>query len=597
MVSDKAILESRRNQNCVRLPGESLKVREPNLIVATLLISHFVLAGCSGPSSPAEVHRGAAALENVTKPNIVFIVADDLGFADIGSFGSEIKTPNIDSLAERGLLFTRFYAASACAPSRSMLLTGVDNHKTGLGNMDQFLSDNQLRQPGYEGFINDQVATLPELLRGANYHTYMVGKWHLGDAYDNSPRARGFERSFTLLNGAAGHFDDMVGPHGNRPKASYREDGELINNLPRGFYSSRFYTDKLINYIDSNQGDDKPFFAYAAYTAPHWPIHAPDEVIDKYAGTYDVGYDAIRAQRFNRIKELSLLSRESTFPSRPSFIPAWESLSTGEKRRAAREMEAYAAMVDELDANIGRLIGYLEASDLLENTLIVFLSDNGSDAFSLTNAPDALLRHANAFDNSLNNIGRRNSFSFIGPKWAHVGEAPFRLYKLMSTEGGIRVPAIISYPALGTARGINNTNISVMDVVPTVLELAGVEHPDHYRGKSVHKPDGRSLVPVLTGQQRQVRDDDDIIGYEFLGRRAVIKGNWKILYLPAPIGTGSWELFNLQNDPGEQRDLSEKEPDKLAELISDWARYQEDFGVVLPPPGPVILRSIPLPDR
>jgi arylsulfatase A-like enzyme len=568
----------------------------------SVLITHLallvLLGACAESTTTAKNEEPVPAQLVGKQPNILFIVADDLGFADISRLGSEIQTPNIDAIADNGILFTRFYAASMCAPTRSMLLTGVDNHRAGLGNMAELLKDNQRGHPGYEGYLNDRVATLPELLKTSNYHTYMVGKWHLGYAHNQSPRARGFDRSFVLLDGGASHFEDMAGITTHQAAANYREDGELLDSLPQGFYSSRTYTNKLISHIESNMGDGKPFFAYAAYTAPHWPIQAPDDVLEKYAGTYDAGYDRIRAERFKKIKELNLIPRKSTYPERAASVPPWDSLSPDEKAIAARQMEVYAAMVDDLDTNIGRLLTFLREQGELQNTVIVFLSDNGSDSFSLTKAPEAIAERARSSDNAMENIGRINSFEFIGPKWANVGEAPFRLYKTMPTEGGIRVPAAIWYPALETARGkINTSSATVMDLVPTVLELAGIQHLGQHMGREVFKPDGRSLVPILSGTQAAVRGKDDPIGIELIGRRALIKGDWKILRIPRPAGTDKWELFDLGSDIGEQVNLAEKMPGKLAELILDWEAYQAGVGLVLPTPGPLVVNPTPYPDH
>lgn len=539
----------------------------------------------------------------VTKqPNVLFIVADDLGYTDIGSFGSEIETPNIDNLAAEGVRFSRFYAASMCAPTRAMLLTGADNHVTGMGNMAEFLSANQMGNPGYDGHLNRQVLTLPELLSENGYHTYMVGKWHLGYEYDQSPRARGFQRSMALLGGGASHWDDMGGTDIYHTKSSYREDGELLKELPQGFYSTHSYTDKLISYIESNREDGQPFFAYAAYTSPHWPLHAPDDVRDRYTGVYDEGYDSIRAKRYQSIKELGLIPEDVPYPVRPEFIAPWESLSDDEKTYAARAMEVYAAMVFDLDRNIGRLISYLEENHLMENTMVVFMSDNGSDAFSTETGPAAIRQFAAQHDNSLENMGKRNSFNFIGPKWAHVGEAPFRLYKMMATEGGIRVPAIISYPGLVSDKTgsshqqsrINASVASVTDLVPTVLDLAGIEFPDE---PNRIKPTGRSLVPILRGESALVRNENDVVGAELIGRRAIIKGDWKIINMPAPAGSGEWELFNLETDPGEQIDLAASMPEKLAELVADWDQYVIENGVILPPAGPLKINHMTSPTR
>ena len=531
----------------------------------------------------------SAEIEKYKKPNVLLIVADDLGFTDISSFGSEIQTPNIDAIARFGMRFSRFYTGSMCAPTRAMLMTGADHHLTGMGNMAEFLTESQRGNPGYEGYLNKRTVILPELLVKQGYHAYMTGKWHLGYEHDQSPRARGFERSFALLNGAGSHYQDMRGTDIDRPKASYREDGELIDALPKGFYSSRSYTDKLIDYIESNRTDGRPFFAYAAYTSPHWPLQAPDDIRDKYVGIYDEGYDDIRAERYRAVKRLGLIPEQASIPVRPSFVPPWDSLTETEKRIAAREMEVYAAMVSDLDRNIGRLINYLKKNDLFENTLVVFMSDNGSDALSLTSAPPAIAQQAAKHNNSLANMGKPNSFNFIGPKWAHVGEAPFRLYKKMSTEGGIRVPAIISFPGKKAVKKqgmqINRSVVSVMDLLPTILELADIEFAENVKDSRIIKPMGRSLIPILSGKQATIRSEKDVLGFELLGRRAIVKGRWKILLLPEPTGSGKWQLFDLETDPGEQVDLAEAKPYKLSELIKDWDNYVATNNVILPLPS------------
>lgn len=544
-----------------------------------------VVASCARGKNSTDT-ESTPNLHETKRPNFLFIVADDLGYSDISRLGSEINTPNLDTIADNGILFTRFYAASMCAPTRAMLLTGVDHHRTGLGNMADLMSDNQLGQPGYEGYLNRRVATISEILRQSDYHTYMVGKWHLGHSQSQGPAARGFERSFILVDGGASHFADMNGATAFHPKATYREDGKVLTQLPEGFYSTRFYTDKLIEFIGSNLEDERPFFAYAAYTAPHWPLQAPDDIRGKYAGVYDKGYDYFRERRFKRMIELGLVPALASYPERSASAPLWDELTLQQQELAARRMEIYAAMIDDLDQNVGRLIDFLREKGQLENTVVVFLSDNGADGFSLEKAPGHIADHANSFDNSIENIGKQHSFSFTGPEWADVSEAPFRLYKTFTTEGGVRVPAAIWFPALSKNGGrVNGHNASVMDLVPTVLELAKVEHPAVAGDRSIFAPDGRSLVPMLAGVSASVRDEDDVIGFELAGRRAVIKGNWKILLIPPPAGHGEWELFDLATDPGEQVDLASAKPEKLAEMKVEWQNYKSAVELVLPPSG------------
>jgi len=573
-----------------------------------LLLSALCAFGCSpgpngdpaGPAVPSPPENISAPITDskpAIRPNILLIVADDLGYTDLSSYGGEIPTPNIDALAAQGLQLTRFYTNMTCSPTRAMLLTGVDNHLAGLGNMAETIAPNQRGLPGYETYLNDQVISIAELLQTAGYNTFMTGKWHLGLEYDQSPKARGFDRSFALLFGAASHFDDMAGAGLDRPRALYREDGELLEALPQGFYSTDFYTDRMIRYIEQARQGRKPFLAYLAYTAPHWPLQAPDNYLQKYRGKYDEGYDIIRARRFDRLHESGLIPESAALPPRPAHIPPWEDLPEAEQQLRARHMEVYAAMVDNLDYNIGRMIGYLKDTGEFENTFIIFISDNGADAFTARVAPP-ILEFSEQFNNRLENIGRKNSYALYGPWWAHVGEAPFRLYKGTSAEGGIRVPAIISYPGSGQQNAINDHIMTVLDIFPTFVELAGVEHPgDRFSGKKLHQPSGRSLLPALSGENHRIHPAGHAFGIELWGKTALLMDNWKMLKMPPDQGTGSWELFNLEQDPGEQHDLARARPEKLEEMLSAWEEYAAANNVILPE-GPFRIHSpASLPDR
>ena len=299
----------------------------------------FSMMGCSG-----ENEKQTAMSEGDKQPNILLIVVDDLGYTDLGAFGSEIATPNLDALANAGMMLTNYYVAPTCSPTRAMLLSGVDNHLAGMGTMHNEQSENQRNKPGYEGYLNFQVAALPNILKDNGYHTYMTGKWHLGYEEETSPTARGFERSYALLAGGAGHFSNMMSILGSN-KAPYREDGMLVDSLPENFYSTKFYTNKMIEYIDSNHSDNKPFFGYLAYSAPHWPLQAPIESIEKQAGNYDAGYEVLYQQRMGKLKALSLIDQGMPDSlNLPEDIP-WNDLSDDEKKRSSKLMEIYAAMV------------------------------------------------------------------------------------------------------------------------------------------------------------------------------------------------------------------------------------------------------------
>lgn len=556
--------------------------RVRNFLIGVIALG---LMGCN--DGPVQ-HRGTGITPSLSeeRPNILLIVADDLGYTDIAPFGGEIATPNIDALAQNGITLTNFYASLSCSPTRAMLLTGMDNHQVGLGNMAETLADNQLGQPGYEGHLNDRALTLAEQLKDSGYHTYMAGKWHLGGRHELSARARGFERSFSLLYGGGSHFDDAAGPDLHRPKALYRDDGELINALPKDFYSSRYYTDKLLEYIDGNLADGKPFFGYLAYTAPHWPLQVPDDYRDKYRGRYDVGYDVLRAQRFQTLKEKGLIDAEAKMPARPASLPPWDELSDAEKKSHARNMEIYAAMVDYMDMSIGRVMDYLKAKGLYENTLVLFMSDNGADHWALGNAPKAIEDFARTFDQSVEMRGRKGSFTFYGAEWAHVSEAPFRLYKGYTAEGGVRVPAILSWPSRSQSANTVHARATVTDVLPTFLQAAASQRPsEYYTGKGKLVPQGRSMLPLLTGRAQSIHNEQGTFGLEMWGHRALYKGDWKLLYVNKPKEPGHWQLFNLRQDPAEQYDLAQAEPAKFSELRKAWDQYVLENNVLLPQGG------------
>ncbi|MEE8264641.1 MAG: sulfatase-like hydrolase/transferase, partial [Gammaproteobacteria bacterium] len=326
-------------------------------------------SGCSAPDEPAT--------GSDRPPNIIIVLLDDTGFADFGAYGSEISTPNIDRLAANGVQFSNFHAAAACSPTRGMLLTGVDNHLVGMGNMIEIMADNQFDQPGYESFMNYRVVTLPTLLRDAGYHTYMAGKWHLGKTKESIPAARGFERSFSLLESGADNFEKKSYLPLN-DFVHWYEDFDLLTDLPDGFFSTDYYTDRLIEYIGADRDDGKPFFAYLSLQAQHYPLQAPQEYIDMYDGVYDVGWDEIRARRYARQVELGLIPGGLTLPPIVA-APTWDSLSDEDRRMYAKRMEVYAGMLANVDANIGRLMAYLEEIGEADNTVIVFMSDNGAD--------------------------------------------------------------------------------------------------------------------------------------------------------------------------------------------------------------------------
>ncbi len=508
------------------------------------------------------------------RPNILLIVADDLGYADLGAYGGDVDTPNIDMLAREGILFTQFHTAPVCAPTRAMLLSGNNNHVAGMG-LQNPRGPLQVYVPGYEGHLSDRVAPMPRLLRDAGYHTYSVGKWHLGEAAEHSARAAGFERHFNMSHGAAAHFHSV----GFTPGGSqYRQDGELAD-YPDGRYSTDVYTERLIEFIESNRGDGQPFFAYAAYTSPHWPLQVPDEYLDLYRGRYDAGYDVLREQRFESLKAAGIIPESSELPPRNPAITAWNELSAEQKRIESRKMELYAAMVDNLDDHVGELIDYLKSHDLYDNTLIVFMSDNGAageDFFYIGPYSEYIQSH---YDNSYENMGKPTSFISYGPQWAEAGSAPFSRYKGYTREGGITAPMIIAGRTVGRSGVKNRSYVTVMDLAPTFLELAGTEYPDD---PGLYPILGESMTNVLAGNTHAVHDENYTTVLSHGGRAYVRQGDWKLVNLEPPFDERRLELFNLAQDPGEATNLASREPARVRALLELWRTERRRLGIILP---------------
>lgn len=542
---------------------------------------------------PVAPDAAAPPARPLPRPNILLIVADDLGYSDLGIYGSGIDTPNLDSLAQDGVRFTQFYASPMCSTTRAMLLTGVDNHRAGLGNLAERLADNQKGQPGYEGHLNDRVVTVAELLRAAGYRTYMSGKWHLGEAPPANPAKHGFDRSFALLESGAGHFANML-PLLGPGKALYTEDGQPVESLPADFYSSSAYVQKLIDYLQQDAGSSQPFFAYLAFTAPHFPLQAPRATIDKYRGRFDRGYEALQAERLQGLQRAGLLSEHvRAFPLLPSQRH-WSELDADERRWQSRLMEVYAAMIDELDQAVGRLIAYLSEQGRLDDTVIVFLSDNGAEGHYLEWGLNVFVPWSKACcDNSLDNLGSADSYLMLGPNWARAAAAPFRMFKGFTSEGGVRVPAFVRFPARVPGGRVNGSLADVLDLVPTVLDFAGVEAPaGRFQGRDVLPLQGASLLPVLLGRAGTAHGPDYFIGWEAFGKRGIRQGDWKILWETSDahwwdaaalgIRRDAWQLYNLAEDPAELTDRSSAEPGRLDALKALWERYVRDNGVVLP---------------
>jgi len=383
--------------------------------VLSILFGLSLIAACQNAEPPGAIVADVAE----KKPNILLVMADDMGWTDLGSFGSAIDTPNLDTLAARGVKFSNFYASVSCSPTRSMLMTGTDNHLVGLGNMGELLTPEQVGQPGYEGHLNNRVASLAEVLSDNGYHTYMAGKWHLGHSPAQYPAARGFERSFSMLLGGASYWSDMFGMLAEtEPMAEYVIDHERVEELAGDFYATRSYADFVMDAIRENRGDGQPFFAYLAFTSPHDPMHVPEPWLSKYRGQYDDGYESLKERRAAKAKELGLIPEGASTPDRYHALEPWESLSDEERALGARGMEIYAGMVDNMDYHFGRVVKFLKDIGEYDNTIVMFLSDNGPNPWFSEDYPGNLGSEWFAqFNNSIDNIGQPMSHYAYGLGW------------------------------------------------------------------------------------------------------------------------------------------------------------------------------------
>lgn len=535
------------------------------------------------PGSARAAEPAPAAPPATARPNILLVLVDDMGFSDLGAFGSEIETPNLDALAHSGLRFTQFHATPVCAPTRAELMTGVDHHRTGIGNFPELRQDNQKNAPGYEGYLIEGVATIAERLKEAGYATFMSGKWHLGYDPRANPAVRGFDRSFVLLGGGHNHFGKDPNYSAVIPNAGtvYTEDGERVPT-PQPFYSTDYFTERAIEFLPKKSGG-QPFFGYLAFTAPHYPLHAPAEDIARHAGRYDAGYEVLRRERLARMEAMGLHAKGAE-PHPPSEPVPWASLPPERKRIEARLMETHAAMVDRIDQNIGRLLAALDARGLRENTIILFFSDNGAEGHQLDRsviAAEQGKRLLASGDNRLESIGSASSYIWYGPNWAEAATAPSRLYKSFPTEGGTRVPAFLWNP--GRVRsGISGQYVSVRDVVPTLLDYAGVPVERQVGGRAVLAPEGSSIRPWVEDAAREPGIEGIVANGEMFGRLYAQRGRMKAVLIPPPTGPGVWQLYDVVADPGEVHDLAGAQPEVLARLEAQWQHYAKEKGVVVP---------------
>lgn len=509
-----------------------------------------------------------------TRPNILVVLFDDVGFTGFGAYGADARTPTIDSLAEAGTIFSRYYSSPFCGPSRAMLMTGMDNHQVGMGTLVETVTDGQRALPGYSMVWDNSQTTIATLLSEAGYQTYVTGKWGIGAKGANLPDRFGFDRSYVMDSTGGSNYDHRHYLPGY-PEVSWFEDGEKVR-LPEDFYSSRNLVDQMIEYID--EGDpNRPFFSFLSLQAVHIPVQAPTEFIDRYNGVFDAGWDILREERLQRVIDLGLVPPSTRLADVHPDHRAWDDLPPEEQAIAARAMQVNAGMKEAADFHIGRLLAHLDTAGQLDNTIIVITSDNGAEsAVTTMNGffPSLALsgiHRIEGIDQSPENMGLPGSVTAIGPEWASVEASPFNLYKFYSSEGGLRVPLVIAGPGI-EARGVQLAAVHVADLMPTLLDAAGVS----FDAEALF---GRSILPVLAGETTETRGEEESFGVEVSGNAALFRGNWKLVRTALPRGDFTWRLFDLSTDPGETTDVSAENPDLFAEMRAEYDAYVQDAGV------------------
>ena len=489
------------------------------------------------------------------KPNIILIMADDMGFSDMGAMGGEIKTPTLDGLANEGILYKQFYNGARCCPTRASLLTGLYPHQTGMG----WMTIRDLGTYSYTGELNKNSVTIAEVLKDAGYNTYMSGKWHVvadenmnqDSNKDTWPVQRGFDRYFGTLRGDGSYYT---------PDALTSQN--TIIEAPENFYYTDAISDTAVSMIQENRQTDSPFFMYVSYTAPHWPLHAYKEDFEPYIEKYEMGWDSLRVERFNRQKALGIIDENWTLSERNPEAPAWNSLSDERKEDMTRRMAIYAAQIEVMDRGIGRIVDELKENGELDNTLIFFLQDNGGCAEFISNA-----------SRELELMGTNESFESYRLPWANASNTPFRMFKHWTHEGGIATPLIVHWP-----EGIVNSGRKserpgqLMDIMATCIEVAGADYPAIYKGNEIHPLEGESLIPSIKNESDK---RDEILYWEHEANRAIRIGDWKLVLRAAEVFPfdGDWELYNLAEDRTEMNNLADIYPEKVEEMKTKWDEW------------------------
>lgn len=526
------------------------------------------------------------SLASVERPNIILIMLDDLGYTDVGAYGGEIDTPNIDAIAAQSFKFTDAHALPSCAPTRAALMTGQDQHRVGLGSQNQIYPPGASGDmPGYKGSLEGDYVGLAEILRETGYSTFIAGKWHLGHEQGQRPGDLGFENSIVVLDGTSTHFGGTLGPsphisESGTGKASYMRNDQPIDNLPEEFYSTTFYTDEFIKMVDAANAKDKPFFGFLSYTAMHDPLHAPEDVIEKYADRYGESFVALRESRIKGMCEQGVLVNCDAATRWAETTPDWDALSDRQKYDLQKRMATYAGMMDFTDQELGRVVEHLKNIGQYDNTLLVFMSDNGASAMSasayIKEESERVWQNKNFPNRKIDEYGQPGSFATMGMPNAQASSGVYYAYKLTVFEGGTRIPMLVKVP--GKAEGqITHAITHVSDLYPTFVDFAGGDL------KGQKHLIGSSMKPLLEGQSSVVRENDEY-GMAWMGWRVYRQGDWKLIFMSEGFGgTGKYALYNLKDDPGETTDLSSVEKDKLKELSDKWDVYAKENNIVSSP--------------
>ena len=505
---------------------------------------------------------------------------------DFGAYGGEARTPNIDALAGSGALFTSYHTSPLCSPSRAMLLTGIDNHRTGVATIEEVLPPEQKDKPGYSLRLEPGVTTVATRLKAAGYRTYMTGKWHLGHGPGDLPSAHGFDRSLALDASGADNWEAKPYMPYYRD-APWFEDGKRAD-MPKAFYSSDLIVDRMIDYISTDTTKDAPFFAYVAFQAVHIPVQAPREYIARYESKFDEGWAKLREARWQRAKTLGLIPQDTPLAALPETMRKWDALTADEKKIYAKAMAVYSGMLEAMDSAIGRLIDHVKKKGELENTIFIVTSDNGPEPSDPVHATGMNIWMAlNGYDWNVETLGEKGSLAFIGPEWAASVSSPGKLFKFYTSEGGLRVPFVIAGPGIAPSK--QQAPAFVTDVTPTILDFAG---GDATAGEGTVPINGRSLRPVLEGAAQRTHPEDSGIGIEVAGNAALFKGDYKIVKNGGALGDSEWRLYNLAADPGETKDLSAQDPERLKGMLAAYKAYTEQMGVLPMPDGYNVQRQV-----